>query len=118
MDNIIQPQEGFQTKVLSSPADIVICGGSGGAGKTAVLLLDAARWQFVPGYGAVIFRRTYGEITMQDGLWDQSKKFYGEMGGVSNETQLRWTFPSSARIAFSHLQYESDLLQHQGSQYA
>lgn len=116
--NIIQAQKGFQTKVLSSSADIVICGGSGGAGKTAVLLLDGARWQFVAGYGAVIFRRSYPEIVMQDGLWDQSKKFYGDMGGVSNETQLRWTFPSGARIAFSHLQYETDLLKHQGSQYA
>lgn len=115
---IIQPQPGFQTNVLACEADVAIVGGSAGGGKTAVLLLDALRWHFVPGYGGVIFRRSYPEIVMQDGLWDQSKKFYGELGGVSNETSLRWSFPQGSRISFSHLQYEKDLLNHQGSQYA
>lgn len=116
--DIIKPQEGFQTNVLSSSADIVICGGSAGGGKSAVLLMDAARWHFVKGYGAVIFRRSYPEIMMQDGLWDQSQKFYLPLGGQSNETALRWKFPDGSRITFSHLQHEKDLLNHQGSQYA
>ncbi len=119
---IIKPQEGFQTKVLSSAADIVICGGSGGAGKTAVLLLDAARWHWVPNYGAVIFRRTFNEIKMQDGLWDQSKKFYTLLGGKATESPVpKWEWglgKSLSRISFSHLQYENDIYNHQGAQYA
>lgn len=115
---VIKPQEGFQTKALQTSADIAIVGGSAGGGKTALLLMEAARWHFVENYGAVIFRRTYTEVTQQDGLWDQSKKFYEPLGGQSNETFLRWSFDSGSRISFSHLQHESDLKTHQGAQYA
>lgn len=117
-NEVIRPQPGFQTKVLSSPADIVFCGGSAGGGKTAALLLDAVRWHFVAGYGAVIFRRSYPEIMMQDGLWDQSQRFYGKFGAKSNETALKWEFPNKSRITFAHLQYEKDIYTHQGAQYA
>jgi Terminase large subunit, T4likevirus-type, N-terminal len=114
----ISPQEGFQKEALSTNADIAIIGGAAGGGKTAVLLMDAMRWHFVPEYGAIIFRRTYTEITQQDGVWDQSSKFYPQLGGKANETKLKWTFPSGARISFSHLQHEKDLRSHQGAQYA
>lgn len=115
---VVTAQEGFQTQVLSCSADIAIVGGSAGSGKTSVLLLEAMRWYFVQGYGAVIFRRSYPEIVMQDGLWDQSQKFFAPVGGKPNESSMKWSFPNGSRIAFSHLQHEKDLLTHQGSQYA
>lgn len=115
----IRPQNGFQEWVLSSPADIVVCGGAAGAGKTAVLLMDAARWYSVPGYGAVIFRRSFPEIMMQGGLWEQSQQFYNYLGGEPVATPTpKWRFQGGGQISFSHLQYEKDLYNHQGAQYA
>lgn len=118
MPQQIGPQEGFQTEVMQCAADVAIIGGSAGGGKTAVMLMDAVRWHFVPDYGAVIFRRTYGQITQDDGLWDQSQLFFPPLGGAPNETSLRWNFPEGSRVSFLHLQHEKDLIIYQGAAWA
>ena len=112
----IRPQQGPQETFLSSSADIVIYGGAAGGGKTFGLLLETTRHLDNPEYGAVIFRRTYPEIAMKGGLWDESRKIYPAIGGMPKETTLEWEFPSRASIKFAHLQYESDLISWGGSQ--
>lgn len=84
------------------------------------LLLDAARYvRTVPGYGAVIFRRTHPEIRNQGGLWDEAYKLYlaPPLRGVPNETRLEWTFPPYGNtITFAHMQHEHDRFKWQGAQ--
>jgi predicted phage terminase large subunit-like protein len=43
-------------------------------------------------------------------------KLYPYRGGIPRENRLDWKFRSGARLAFSHLQYESDLEAHRGDQ--
>lgn len=114
----IRPQAGPQEEFLSSPADIVIYGGSAGGGKTWGLLLDPLRNVDVKGFGAVIFRRTYPEITNLGGLWDESEKLYPHIDGTPTRGDLLWRFPAGARIEFGHLQYEKDLAKWDGAQIA
>ena len=59
----IRPQTGKQEQFLSTPADIAIYGGGAGSGKTWALLLEPLRHINNPKFGAVIFRRTYPQIT-------------------------------------------------------
>lgn len=115
---IIRPQEGYQLQALSSSADILIGGGAAGAGKTFCLLLDPLRYNNNPDFGAVIFRRTTPQITNPGALWDESNKIYPFVGASSNKTALSWTFKSGARIKFSHLEYEKNVYDWQGSQIA
>jgi hypothetical protein len=114
---IIKPQDGFQTKALSSRADIAIMGGAAGCGKTFVLLLDALRKVDVKNYGASIFRRTSPQIRNAGGLIDTSRDIYQGIGGKLAEQSMKWTFPSNATISFDHLQYDKDCHNHQGAQY-
>lgn len=115
--NQIKPQEGFQEKFLSSPADIVIGGGAAGPGKTFALLLEPFRHIYNPQFGGVIFRRTYPQITNEGGLWDKSKKLYPLIAGTkSNESALTYQFPSGAKIKFSHLQHEKNAEDWQGTE--
>ena len=114
----IKPQQGYQMQALSSGADIVIGGGAAGAGKTFCLLLDPLRYNNNPDFGAVIFRRTTPQITNPGALWDESNKIYPNAGATSNKTALSWTFQSGARIKFSHLEYEKNVYDWQGSQIA
>lgn len=111
----IRPQEGFQTKFLSSPADILIGGGSAGGGKTYALLIDPLRYNHVKDFGAVIFRRTTPQITNQGGLWDTASELYPFAGGTPKESKLSWNFGLS-KLRFSHLEYEKDKITWQGSQ--
>lgn len=116
MDIDIRPQPGRQEQFLSSPADITIYGGSAGGGKTWSLLLEGLRHKSVKGFGAVIFRRTFPEITNEGGLWDESENIYRPAGGIPTTGNLLWRFPAGSRISFAHLQHDKDLQKYDGAQ--
>ena len=65
------PQAGFQEKVLTSLADIVICGGVRGAGKTAVGLIGAMEYADNPDVNLYGFRRF--EADVKRGIWKSCK---------------------------------------------
>lgn len=114
---IIRPQPGPQEQFLASPADIVIVGGSAGVGKTWGLLAEPCRHINVPGFYATIFRRTSPEITNEGALWDDARKIYPLLGGRGYESNPRmYEWPSGARVAFHHLQYEQDVEKWKSSQ--
>lgn len=115
----IKPQAGPQELFLSSPADIVIYGGSAGGGKTFGLLIEPLRHiTKTKGFGAVIFRRETPQITNEGGLLDESKKLYYPIGATLRESpKIEWHFPPfSNRVQFSHLQYENDCQSFDGAQ--
>ena len=112
----IGPQPGPQTTFLASSADIAILGGAAGGGKSWALLLEALRHTDNPKFGAVIFRRTYPEITNEGALWDESGNLYPLLGARPNQNELEWVFPSKARVSFRHLQHETDKFNYQGAQ--
>ena len=100
---VIRPQP-KQEKFLSSPADIVIYGGAAGSGKSFALLMEPLRHIKNGKFGAVIFRRSYPEITREGGMWDNALDIYPMTGGISNKTELQYTFSSGMKITFSHIQ--------------
>lgn len=112
----IKPQEGYQQIALSSAADIVIGGAAAYVGKTFALLLDPLRHIEIADFGGVIFRRTSVQIRNEGGLWDTSLKLYPICGAEPRESSLDWRFPSGAKIAFRHLEYEKNKFDWQGSQ--
>lgn len=115
---LISPQEGPQTAFLSSPADIAIYGGAAGGGKTWALLLEPLRHVSNGRFLAAIFRRTFPQITMPGGMWDESNALYPLLGAQPNQNELEWNFPSGARVKFAHLQREDDKRKYDGAQIA
>lgn len=71
----------------------------------------------VPGFTAILFRRTSPQITSPGSVWHESQEMFRQFGGVPNQTSLEWRFPSGAVFKFSHLQLDRDVYSHQGSQY-
>ena len=112
----IEPQEGYQYDMLSTPADIAVGGGAAGVGKTYGLLLESIRNINHKGFGGVIFRRTSPEITNEGGLWDTSETLYPHVDGEQRKTNLLWTFRHKNKIKFSHLEYEKNKHSWQGAQ--
>lgn len=115
---IIAPQPGAQSAFLSSSADITVYGGAAGGGKSYAILLDPLRYISNPGFRALIFRRTFKELNMSGGLWDESQSLYSLVGGRANYSKYSWVFPSGAEIGFANLQHQSDIKQYQGAQIA
>ncbi len=120
----LAPQAGPQTQFMASPADIVIYGGAAGGGKTYALLLEALRHKDVQGFGAVIFRHNYTQITAEGGLWDASNKIYGKVPGAEpgKTPKLHWSFSNGGKaggkLHFAHIGCEEDLLSWQGTEIA
>ena len=86
------------------------------SGKTYALLLEALRNINNEEFGGVIFRRTSPQVRSEGGLWDTSSLLFPIAGGKPKETNLEWNFPTGAKIKFSHLEYEKNKLDWQGSQ--
>jgi hypothetical protein len=112
----IRPQKGFQQDYLSTPADIAIGGGAAGVGKTFALLLEFLRNTPIVNFGGVIFRRTSPQIKSEGGLWDTAMGFYPAIGAEPKESTLEWKFPVGSKLKFSHLEYDKNVLDWQGSQ--
>jgi len=68
------PQAGFQEKVLTNDADIIICGGRRGAGKTAVSLIGAMAYALNPDINMYGFRRF--EADVKRGIWKSAKQIF------------------------------------------
>ncbi len=112
----LRPQPGPQEAFLRSEADIAIYGGAAGGGKSFGLLLAPLQWSHVPGFGAVIFRRTTTQVRAEGGLWDESQEMYSHLNGTPREQQLEWRFPSGAAVSFAHMEWERNRYDWQGSQ--
>jgi predicted phage terminase large subunit-like protein len=95
-------------------------GGAAGGGKSQTLLLAALQYVDVPGYSAIIFRRTKTDLALADSIKARADQWW--MG-----TRAKWDpelngyrFPTGvgqpdATISFGYLQHEQDKFRYQGA---
>src|SRR5690606_29561700 len=85
----------------------------------ALLLEPLRHITTVPGFGAVIFRRTSVQVRNEGGLWDESETIYGPLGLRPRESTLEWEHtPTGNAVKFAHLEHEKNVLDWQGAQIA
>lgn len=91
-------------------------GGAAGGGKSDALLVEALRQVKVPHYRAILFRKTYPQLTE---LIDRSIELYRGAfpRAVYNASGHVWTFPSGAKIYFGNMQHTKDRHNYQGKRY-
>lgn len=95
----------------------VLFGGAAGGGKTAAILMAAAQYADVPGYSAILFRRTFPQLSGKGGLIPLSHEWWGNTAARWSQQRHTWTFPSGAVIAFGHLQYDTTQHNYQGHEF-
>ena len=93
-------------------------GGAAGGGKSSALLMSALQYVDTPGYSAILFRRTFADLSLPGALMDRFKSWIDTMDGVHwNANSYVATFPSGARISFGYLNNTNDYLRYKGSEF-
>lgn len=92
-------------------------GGAAGGGKSDALLMGALRWVNVPGYAALILRRTYQDLALPGAIMDRSHQWLAGTDAVWNGTDKRWTFPSGATLSFGYLDTERDRFRYASAEF-
>lgn len=93
-------------------------GGAAGGGKSSALLMAALQYVDVPGYTAILFRRTYADLALPGALMDRFLEWIKEYPEIKwNANTYTATFPSTARITFGYLNNKSDYLRYKSAQF-
>lgn len=90
-------------------------GGAAGGGKTDALLLAALQYVDCPGYSAIIFRKTFTDLSGKGAIMDRAMEWLRPFPEVYWSAEKKtFTFPSGATLAFAYLQDPNDHLRYQG----
>ena len=92
-------------------------GGAAGGGKSDALLMGALMFVDIPGYNAILFRRTYRDLSLPESLMDRAMQWLGGTDAHWSSQKHMWTFPSSARLAFGNLEHERDKYAYQSAEF-
>lgn len=69
----------------------------------------------VPGYNAMLFRRTFADLALPEALMDRFIKWIAPYEEIKwNGSSYTATFPSGARISFGYLNNKEDYLRYKG----
>jgi len=93
-------------------------GGAAGGGKSSALLMAALQYVDVPNYSAILFRRTYADLSLPGALMDRFRTWVSAYDDVHwNANSYVATFPSGARVSFGYLNNTNDYLRYKGSEF-
>ena len=111
-----------QAQFLNADDVEVLYGGPTRCGKTAALVLAALRFAHVPGYAALILRRTHAELKQPDGPAALALEWLGSLPGAKwNGTEMNFRLPcpggGESLFQFGYLLDPQDHLRYQGGAY-
>ena len=93
-------------------------GGAAGGGKSSALLMAALQYVDIPNYSAILFRRTFADLSLPGALMDRFRTWIANYDDVHwNNNSFIATFPSGARISFGYLNNAGDYLRYKGSEF-
>lgn len=107
---------GPQTAFLILNDEEVFYGGAAGGGKSDALLAAALEYVDVPGYAALILRRSFTDLSLPGAAMSRSKQWLGGKA-VWNEREKTWTFPSGATLTFGYVEREDDVYRYQSAEF-
>ena len=106
--------------LLMNDAKEILYGGSAGGGKSVAQLMAALQFVDIPGYSAILFRKTYADLSLPGALIDMSKQWlmpFVESKEVKwSEKDKQYVFPSGASLNFGYLESSNDCYRYQGAE--
>jgi hypothetical protein len=70
----------------------------------------------VPGYTALMLRRTYADLALPGALMDRAADWLRPTAARWREAEKTWVFPSGATLTFGYLENEAQKYRYQGAE--
>lgn len=107
--------------LLMNDAKEILYGGAAGGGKSVAQLMAALQFVDIPGYSAILFRKTYADLSLPGALIDMSKEwlmpFVDSKEVRWSEKEKQYIFPSGATLNFGYLESANDCYRYQGAEF-
>jgi hypothetical protein len=95
----------------------LLYGGAAGGGKSDALLMGALQFVEEPRYAAIIFRKTYTDLSLEGALMERAHEWLGNTDARWNEQKKKWRFPSGASLTFGYLASPLDKFRYQSAEF-
>jgi predicted phage terminase large subunit-like protein len=92
----------------------VLYGGAVAGGKSEGLLQAASQFLDIPGYEAMIFRRTYIDLSLPGALISRSMEWWKGTAAHWDGANHKWTFPEGSSLQFGYCEGPNDHYRYQG----
>lgn len=109
-----------QAAFLSLPHHEAFYGGAAGGGKSDALLMAGVQFADVPGYSALILRRSFQDLSLPGALLDRAHEWFAPTGARWKDQNKQWEFPTAglpATLNFGYLEHEKDKYRYQSSEF-
>lgn len=106
-----------QTAFLCLDVKEAFYGGAAGGGKSDALLMAALQYVDIPGYNAIIFRKTYSDLSLPGALMDRAATWLASTDAKWSELDKKWTFPSGSSLSFGYLENENQKYRYASSEF-
>ena len=84
--------------------------------NSSALLIAALQYVHVPGYSALILRRTFTDLSLPGSIMDRAREWLSRTSATWNDRDKRWTFPSGATLQFGYCDTDRDRYRYQGTE--
>ena len=118
IDNPYIPQEPTDKQaefLLKTTMKEGFYGGAARGGKSSALLMAALQYVTEPDYAALILRRTFRQLSLEDAIMDRAERWLSSGVAKWEGADKRWRFPSGATLTFGYLDTERDKYQYQSA---
>jgi len=92
-------------------------GGAAYGGKSEALLMGALQHVDVPGYAALIVRKSYTDLSLPGALMDRAKAWLQDTDAKWNRETHTWHFPKGSSLTFGYIQNDSDKYRYQSAEF-
>jgi predicted phage terminase large subunit-like protein len=99
-----------QNAFLQMRAREVFYGGAAGGAKSAGLILAALQFVDVPGYAALLLRKTYEDLKRPGALMHKSHEWLDETDARWSQQDHAWKFPGGGELVFGYAKDYDDMV--------